>query len=104
MNDIEPGSVAQWMQVAAIIGFLAMYYFKGPKEYSQDQQKQQDAMSTRVTALEGAHQGLALRFENSHARHDESLDNLTEAIKALSVKLERIETLVISGQRRARSS
>lgn len=88
--------------MATIAGLGALWFFASPKEQLQMDRMERAAQAQRLTQLENAHQALALRFENSHARHDESLENLTHSIDRLTKQIERLETHVIgkgSGRR-----
>ncbi len=78
--------------IVTIAAVAAAWFFIGPKEAGQ-------LMSQRLTALELAHQSLALRFESSHARHDESLENLTHSIDRLTKQIERLEGHIIGKPR-----
>ena len=66
----------------ALLGNAIVHLFKSPKESARD-------MERRVGMLESLHTTLALRFEGSHSRHDEALENLTEAVEKLTSKFER---------------
>jgi hypothetical protein len=81
--------------MATMIGLGVLWFFMSPKDMQQLDRVARDGIASRVTALENAHQALALRFENSHARHDESLENLTHSIDRLTKQIERLETHVI---------
>lgn len=85
--------------IMTMTGLGALWFFMSPKEQLQLDRMERNATAARLTQLENAHQALALRFENSHARHDESLENLTHSIDRLTKQIERLETHVIGKAR-----
>lgn len=96
MSDMSQEAIAVWSLLLAFVGAVILWFFVSPKE-------QGNMMATRLNTLELAHQQLALRFEGSHARHDESLENLTHAIERLASKIERIEGLFVASGNKPRA-
>lgn len=88
-------TIAIIVLIVTVASLGAGWFFMSPKDMQQLDRVARDAMASRVTSIENAHQALALRFENSHARHDESLENLTHSIDRLTKQIERLETHVI---------
>lgn len=96
VDGLSSEAIALWTLVATVVSGLILYFFVSPRDQHANQ-------AARLTALENAHQALALRFENSHATHDESLNNLTESIDRLTRQIERLETHMLGkGAQRGR--
>lgn len=66
-----------------LFGFLVTNFFKSPKEAQGDSER-------RLASLEALHSALALRFEGSHSRHDQALENLTVVVEKLTTKIDRL--------------
>jgi uncharacterized protein YpmB len=48
--------------IVTMVSLGILWFFMSPKEMAQLQRSQSDATAQRITALENAHQALALRF------------------------------------------
>jgi hypothetical protein len=66
----------------SILVFTIRTIFKGPKEISAESDR-------RLLLLEANYSTLALRVEGTHGRHEEALENLTNAVERLTGRLDR---------------
>lgn len=87
MSELSNEALALWTLVAAFIAWAALNFFTSPKESHNN-------VNARLSSLEAAHQTLALRFEGSFARHDESLEHLTESIDNLTAEMKALQQMV----------
>ena len=79
---MDTGTLALLGIALGLLGNAVIHLFKSPKETNRD-------MERRVGMLESLHTTLALNFEGSRSRHDEALENLTNAVERLTDKFER---------------
>ncbi len=87
MNELSSEAMALWALVIAVIGFATLNFFTSPKENHNNS-------NARLSALESAHQTLALRFEGSFTKHDEGMKHLTEAVDDLTTEMKELKIAV----------
>lgn len=87
MNDLSNEALALWTLVAAFVAWAALNFFTSPKETHNN-------ANARLSALEAAHQTLALRFEGSFTKHDEGMKHLAESVENLTAEMKELKIAV----------
>ena len=95
---------SDWGLVVALAGvaigmltLAAAHIYTTPKEMHGHLASRVSAGETRASTIESAVAALALRFEGSHARHDEAIDNLTDAVKGLTTEIRELQRQMARG-------
>lgn len=91
---MELGTALQGATLLTLLGAFIFHFVRSPKE-------EQGQQSARITALETAHQTLALRFERSSTEHESSIEHLTAAIRELTGEVKSLQ-LQMAGTGNAR--
>lgn len=77
-------SLAAIALAGGLLGWLfKSLAFKSPRAVQGDAER-------RISTLEAAYGSLSLQVAGTHARHDEALDNLTDAVNRLTERFEKV--------------
>lgn len=80
-QTISLGAIAL---AGGLLGWLfKSFAFKSPRDSQGDAER-------RISTLEAAYGQLSLQVAGTHARHDEALDNLTDAVNRLTERFEKV--------------
>lgn len=76
----------------AVLAWVLSHLFKSPRDQQGDAER-------RVQALETLYTSLALKVENTYGRHDEAIENLTNAVQRLADRFDRFTERFGNGNR-----
>ena len=76
-----------------LLAWVIKNHFRGPRELQGDAER-------RIATLETAYGQLSLKVEGTYARHDEALENLTDAVQRLADRFDRFAERFGNGNHR----
>jgi hypothetical protein len=96
-----PETIALAALAVAIAGHAIANFFRSPNQQFEDINKRLTEHTVRMNNIENGNTQFAIQYAGSFARHDESIEHLTDAIKLLTVEVKTLQGIV--GNARSKS-